>query len=230
MFYCSKGNASCYLPLFLEMAFCRTWCVPLISCCSAKRGAHFSAEANYISEKCVCVFLSVLCPSVLQSTEIPVNVLEIRSYRMLLTAILSSLWKDWLTAWLRAVCLPAFTCELQITARQHRACSRQRQGFTLSSVPRGCLWVLCHMTLTEIDPLRISRSCCSAQRFLWCCCRHLREKKRNSLPSIWLSDNDPEQQLFLNRIRYRSRDPANSALQQSVFYKRFPAVSTRFVE
>lgn len=201
-----------------KLLFCKTWC------------ALFCRSQLHFWEVCVCVFLSVLCPSVLQSTEIPVNVLEIRSYRMLLTAILSSLWKDCLTAWLRAVCLPAFTCELQITARQHRACSRQRQGFTLSSVPRGCLWVLCHMTLTEIDPLRISRSCCSAQRFLWWCCRHLREKKRNSLPSIRLSDNDPEQQLFLNRIRYRSRDPANSALQQSVFYKRFPAVSTRFVE
>lgn len=45
--------------LFLAMALCRTWCVPLISCCSAKRGAHFSAEANYISEKCVCVCVSV---------------------------------------------------------------------------------------------------------------------------------------------------------------------------
>lgn len=69
-----------------------------------------------------------------------------------------------LTSWLRAVCLSvclsAFACELQITALQQRACSRQRQGFALSSAPHGCLWVLCHVTLTEIDPLHTSRSCC----------------------------------------------------------------------
>lgn len=86
----------------------------------------------------------------------------------------------WLTVWLRAICLSAFACELQITARQHQACSRQRQGFTLSSAPRSCLWVLCHMTLTEIDPLPTSRSCCATQCVLWCCNHHLKDKKRNS--------------------------------------------------
>lgn len=118
------------------------------------------------------------------------NVFRIRHYCTLLTDtdVLSFPLKHWLTdcltAWLRAVCLSAFACELQITAPQHRACSRQRQGFTLSSAPRSCLWVLCHMTLTEIDLLPTSRSCCATQRFLWCCNHHLKDENMNSPLSI----------------------------------------------
>lgn len=107
-----------------------------------------------------------------------------RQYCRLLkdAGILSCLWKlsGCETAWLRAVCLSAFACELQITARQHRACSRQRQGFALSSAPCSCLWVLCHMTLSEIDPLLTSRSCCVTQSFIWCCNHHLKDERRSS--------------------------------------------------
>lgn len=62
--------------------------------------------------------------------------------------------------WLTESCLSVsqsppylfFACELQITAQQRQACSRQRQGFALSSAPCSRLWVLCHVTLAEIDP------------------------------------------------------------------------------
>lgn len=118
------------------------------------------------------------------------NVFGFRHYCMLLTDtdVLSTLWKHWLpgclTAWLRAVCLSGFACELQITAQQHQACCRQRQGFALSSAPRSCLWVLCHMTLTEIDLLPTSRSCCAAQSFIWCWIHHLKDKKWRSPLSV----------------------------------------------
>lgn len=135
--------------------------------------SFFFGKPIYILEACVSnrtlevfslFFPSVFCP------QAPVYMLEIRHCCRLLketynSAIPVERWADWLsvTAWLRAVCLSAFACELQITAQHHRACSRQRQGFTLSSAPRGCLWVLCHMTLTEIDPLHTSRSCCATR-------------------------------------------------------------------
>lgn len=67
-------------------------------------------------------------------------------------------WVSDLADWELPVCqptlpnLPLFACELQITAQQRQACSRQRQGFALSSAPCSRLWVLCHMTLAEIDP------------------------------------------------------------------------------
>lgn len=70
----------------------------------------------------------------------------------------ASAWVSDLADWEMPVCqptlpiLPLFACELQITAQQRQACSRQRQGFALSSAPCSRLWVLCHMTLAEIDP------------------------------------------------------------------------------
>lgn len=109
-----------------------------------------------------------------------------RQYCRLFThaGVLSCLWKlrDCLTESCLSVCLSAFACELQIAARQQRACSRQRQGFALSSAPRSRLWVLCHMTLSEIDPLLTSRSCCATQSFIWCCSHQLKDESRSSPP------------------------------------------------
>lgn len=109
-----------------------------------------------------------------------------RQYCRLFThaGVLSCLWKlrDCLTESCLSVCLSAFACELQIATRQQRACSRQRQGFALSSAPRSRLWVLCHMTLSEIDPLLTSRSCCATQSFIWCCSHQLKDESRSSPP------------------------------------------------
>lgn len=74
-------------------------------------------------------------------------------------AAAAAAWVSDLADWELPVCQPPppqpphpFACELQITAQQRQACSRQRQGFALSSAPCSRLWVLCHMTLAEIDP------------------------------------------------------------------------------
>lgn len=129
----------------------------------------------------------VVCIFSISSTEQSVPHIFLGGFRQYCTrfkhaGVLSCLWKlcVCVTAWLRAVCLSAFACELQITARQHGACSRQRQGFALSSAPCSCLWLLCHMTLSEIDPLLTSRSCCAAQSFIWCCSHHLKDERRRS--------------------------------------------------
>lgn len=120
-----------------------------------------------------------------------------RQYCTLLkdAGMLSHLWNlsGCAPGWLRAVCLSTFACELQITARQHGACSRQRQGFALSSAPCSRLWVLCHMTLSEIDPLLTSRSCCATQSFIWCWNQHLKDDRRSSPLSVcdWLTMTRP---------------------------------------
>lgn len=169
------------------------------------------------------IFLSVFHPSVLQSIQTPVNVFRFRHYCTLLTDtdVLSSLWKPWLpdclTAWLRAACLSAFACELQITAQQYQACSRQRQGFTLSSAPRSCLWVLCHMTLTEIDPLPTSRSCCATQSFIWCRNHHLKDKKRSSPLSMCNWVTMTWSPAFLNFISFTSKNYILSDLSDCHF-------------